>query len=48
MTTAGAQETSADVDDLVMLDALALSARQLELSHDEVIASLIKKMGEKP
>ena len=30
------------------LDALALSARQLELSADEVIYQLMKKLGDKP
>jgi GntR family transcriptional regulator len=30
------------------LDALALSARQLELSGDEVIEQLRKKLGDKP
>ncbi len=30
------------------LDALALSARQLELSSDEVIEQLRKKLGDKP
>jgi GntR family transcriptional regulator len=30
------------------LDALALSARQLELSSEDVLAQLSKKLGEKP
>jgi GntR family transcriptional regulator len=30
------------------LDALALSARQLELSSDDVVAQLKKKLGDKP
>jgi GntR family transcriptional regulator len=30
------------------LDALALSAKQLELSSDEVIEQLLKRLGDKP
>jgi GntR family transcriptional regulator len=30
------------------LDALALSARQLELSSEEILAQLSKKLGDKP
>ncbi len=30
------------------LEALALSARQLELSSDDIVAQLRKKLGEKP